>query len=172
METRRIVTGVNEQGRSVLVSDEVVPGVELMPDYFISQIWGSDTTPVAPNDGSTPDVFGDFFAPAGGYRVVISVKPPGDVAPVIDEEVGAGFESKMPGWAKFFEDQDPGMHATDSVDVVIVLSGEEWCELDDGREVHLRAGDIFIQNGTRHRWHNRGTVPCVTAVVLLGAQRG
>jgi hypothetical protein len=28
-----------------------------------------------------------------------------------------------------------------------------------------------VQNGTRHRWANRGTEPAVVAVILLGAHR-
>jgi mannose-6-phosphate isomerase-like protein (cupin superfamily) len=50
-----------------------------------------------------------------------------------------------------------------------VLSGEVVCELDDGAEVTLRAGDTFVQNGTRHRWINRGSVPAVLFVALIGA---
>ena len=62
----------------------------------------------------------------------------------------------------------PGMHTTDTIDFEVILSGEVWLELDDGEEVHLREGDTFVQNGTRHRWFNRGKVPAKIAVVLIG----
>ena len=42
------------------------------------------------------------------------------------------------------------MYPTDSVDYVIVLTGEVWLELDDGQLTQLRAGDTVLQNGTRH----------------------
>jgi hypothetical protein len=41
--------------------------------------------------------------------------------------------------------------------------------LDDGATVVLNPGDTYIQNGTRHRWSNRGEVPAVLAVALIGA---
>ena len=66
---------------------------------------------------------------------------------------------------------NPGMHATDTVDFEYIISGEVWLELDDGVEVHLRAGDTLVQNGTRHAWHNRGTEPCRLLVILVGAHR-
>ena len=52
-----------------------------------------------------------------------------------------------------------------------MLSGEVVLELDNGVERTLRAGDVNIQNGTRHRWRNRGTEPATTAVVRVGALR-
>ena len=63
------------------------------------------------------------------------------------------------------------MHTTDSVDYVLVLDGEAWLELDDGQVSHLRAGDVVVQNGTRHAWRNLGTEPVTLAVVQVGAAR-
>jgi oxalate decarboxylase/phosphoglucose isomerase-like protein (cupin superfamily) len=40
----------------------------------------------------------------------------------------------------------------------------------DGTTVHLKAGDVFVQRGTIHNWINRGTAPCVIAVVLIAAK--
>ena len=61
------------------------------------------------------------------------------------------------------------MHASETVDVGMVKSGEIWLVLDDDVEVQLRTGDYFVQNGTNHRWENRSDVPCVLTVVLIGA---
>ena len=72
--------------------------------------------------------------------------------------------------ARHFEPDDPGMHTTASVDYGVVLSGEATLELDDGATVTLGPGDTYIQNGTRHRWSNSGSVPAVLAVTLLGAE--
>jgi quercetin dioxygenase-like cupin family protein len=69
------------------------------------------------------------------------------------------------------EPAHPGMHTTDTVDFDVVISGEVWLELDDGAEVRLGPGDCVVQNGTRHRWHNRASRPCVIAVALLGMTR-
>lgn len=73
-------------------------------------------------------------------------------------------------WRKYFGDEY-GMHTTDNVDYDIILSGEIWMEVDDGVEVHLKPFDCVIQNGARHAWRNRGSVPCVMAGVMIGAKR-
>jgi mannose-6-phosphate isomerase-like protein (cupin superfamily) len=50
------------------------------------------------------------------------------------------------------------------------MSGEIDMELDDGVEVHLKAGDVMVQRGTIHNWINRGTEACVMAVILIHAK--
>lgn len=57
------------------------------------------------------------------------------------------------------------------MDVDFVLSGEVDVELDDGVEVHLKAGDVLVQNGTRHAWRNQSDQPCVLVVAVTGARR-
>jgi mannose-6-phosphate isomerase-like protein (cupin superfamily) len=60
-------------------------------------------------------------------------------------------------------------HRTDSIDYIVVLSGEIEMELDD-TVVQLKAGDVMVQRGTIHNWVNRGTQPCVLAVILIAAK--
>jgi quercetin dioxygenase-like cupin family protein len=62
-----------------------------------------------------------------------------------------------------------GVHVTPSVDCGVVLSGEVWLKLEDGTEQHLRTGDAFVQNGTRHTWLNHGSEPAVLALFIAGA---
>jgi len=62
----------------------------------------------------------------------------------------------------------PRNHRTDSIDYAVVMSGEIDMELD-GSSVHLKAGDVLVQQGTIHNWVNRGTEPCVIAFVLIAA---
>ena len=83
----------------------------------------------------------------------------------------AELEEKLPGVLAYLEPDDPGMHTTDTIDFEVVLSGELILELDDGVETVLRPGDTVVQNGTRHRWANRGTEPVVMAVFMVGANR-
>jgi quercetin dioxygenase-like cupin family protein len=61
------------------------------------------------------------------------------------------------------------VHRTDSIDYIIVMSGEIDMELEAGEEIHLKAGDVMVQRGTVHNWINRGTEPCVLAVILIHA---
>jgi uncharacterized cupin superfamily protein len=60
------------------------------------------------------------------------------------------------------------MHRTKSVDYAIILSGEIDMLLDDS-EVHLKAGDVLVQQGTNHAWVNRGIETCRIAFVLIDA---
>ena len=60
-------------------------------------------------------------------------------------------------------------HRTDSIDYIVVISGEIDMEMDD-TVVHLTAGDVMVQRGTIHNWVNRGSAPCVLAVILIDAK--
>jgi mannose-6-phosphate isomerase-like protein (cupin superfamily) len=60
----------------------------------------------------------------------------------------------------------PAMHATRTVDYAIVMAGEIDMLLDDS-EIHLKAGDVLVQQGTNHAWVNRGKEPCRIAFVLI-----
>ena len=61
------------------------------------------------------------------------------------------------------------MHATATVDYIIVLKGEIYAILDKGEKL-LKQGDILIQRGTNHSWSVRTRTPCVIAAVLVGAK--
>ena len=76
--------------------------------------------------------------------------------------------------ADHFERSPPaarGMHATDTIDYGVVVRGEMTLELDDGKIIQLRQGDCIVQNGTRHRWRNPGSEPCLMAFVSVGGKR-
>ena len=52
-------------------------------------------------------------------------------------------------------------HRTKSIDYAIVLEGEIDMLLDDS-EVHMKAGDIMVQQGTNHAWVNNTDKPCAS----------
>jgi len=172
---RRVVTGQNEDGKSVFVSDEQVDPITLalLPGYEFHRMWASDAAPVLPNDGRMPAAPA-YFPPPSGYRFGFFTVPPAgvDLPPDLDMTAAlAEMEEQLPGMAAHMEPDNPGMHTTDTIDFEVVLSGEVICELDDGAEVTLKQGDTFVQNGTRHRWRNPGNDPAVLFVALLGADR-
>jgi quercetin dioxygenase-like cupin family protein len=61
------------------------------------------------------------------------------------------------------------MHRTKSIDYAFVLAGEIDMLLDDS-EIHLKAGDILVQQGTNHAWVNNGRDMCRIAFVLIDAK--
>ncbi len=175
MNVRRVVTG-QVNGKSIFVSDTHVEPitVPLMPGAEFHRLWGSDETPKLPTDGKEPSQRA-YFPPANGFRWGFFTLPPaaepGTMADVDIPKALAELEEKLPGMASYMEPDAPGMHTTVTVDFEVVLSGEVVLELDDGAEVTLKAGDTVVQNGTRHAWHNRGDVPVVIAVGIIGAVR-
>jgi mannose-6-phosphate isomerase-like protein (cupin superfamily) len=176
MTVRRVSTGHDVTGKAIFTVDDQVAATTLMlaPAVSYHELWRADSTPTLPNDG-LPTTGPDFFPPVGGYRFfILTLQPEGSTRMADDIDIAAGLremEDKTPGMLAHSEAENPGMHRTDSVDFEIVLTGELVLELDDGAETVLRAGDVNIQNGTRHRWHNRGEQPATMACFLLGATR-
>jgi len=68
----------------------------------------------------------------------------------------------LPGNAAF-------LHRTDTIDYVIVLSGELDMDMDNST-MRVKAGDVLVQRGTNHAWVNRGNVPARIAIVLIDGQ--
>jgi mannose-6-phosphate isomerase-like protein (cupin superfamily) len=168
---RRIVTGHTPDGKATFVSDTELEAVDVGWGFF--KIWGADRALVFPDDGSPPP-YSTYFPPVGGFRFVISTLPPEPAEPLKKkdhDELLEKLEENMPGAVKYMEKDNPGMHTTDTIDFGYIISGEIWLELDDGKEVHLKAGDSVIQNGTRHSWHNRSSEPCLMLFCLIGAHR-
>jgi mannose-6-phosphate isomerase-like protein (cupin superfamily) len=172
---KRVVTG-HADGRSVFVDEGDIEDITLglMPGLVFRMLWDTPEQPTVPNTAPV-DTASEWFPQPGGVRVAQVVFPGasagGGVPPDDLESAAAEFEAKLPGLLGAMEPDDPGMHTSDTVDVGIVMSGELWLELDDGAERHLTAGDVVIQNGTRHRWQNRSSEPCLMTFVLVGAHR-
>ena len=176
MNVRRVVTGHDRSGRSVLAADEEVEPITVAayPGWAFHALWGGDRAPVFPDDGSQPPS-ATYFPGVDGFRFSLSTIPPAGTEPPdgIDPAAAAAeVERAMPGMLAHMEPDDPGMHTTDTIDFEVILSGEVILELDDGAERLLRAGDTVVQNGTRHRWRNPGPDPALMAVFMLGARRG
>ena len=178
MKVRRVTTGHDERSRAIFASDEEVDPVlvKLLPGSAFHVLWGGDEPPTFPDSGtagSEPDQR-TYFPPVGGYRFGLVTFPPAGTQAPPDLDFSAAIaevERQLPGMLAHVEPDNPGMHTTDTIDFEVVLSGEVILELDDGAEKVLGPGDTVVQNGTRHRWGNRGTEPAVVAVFLIGVHR-
>ena len=175
VKVRLVVTGHDAAGRSRLVDDREVEPItsELMPGAAAYRLWGRDERPVFPDDGA-PRRAEAYYPPPDGSRFMINIIPPGELVPVPGVDAAAALaelEVLMPGAMARNEPDAPGMHTTDSIDYVLVVSGEVTLELDDGEQTVLHAGDAVVQNGTRHAWRNHGAGPCTIVGVAVGADR-
>jgi hypothetical protein len=158
---RLLVTGHDENGRAAAVSDGVVEPIVLPSGAALHLLWGRDEAPKFPDAGQASD-YGTYFPPPGGFRFSLFTVPPAGEGPK-----PAPQGAPPPDIARYVK--PGGVHVTPSVDCGVVLSGELWLELEDGAEQHLRMGDAFVQNGTRHTWRNHGTEPAVLALFIAGA---
>jgi hypothetical protein len=167
---RRVVTGHDVQGRSVILVDEVSPHV--MPftgvlNFAVTDFWKSGSTPADNGAGTAADPCGlpiDVAPPVGGSVFRVTQFPPEKdwlpaTAAATREDAQSAPSGKM---------GHPHMHRTQTLDYAIVLSGEIWAVMDEG-ETRLCAGDVFVQRGTRHAWANRSDAPCVVAFVMVDA---
>jgi len=143
LQMRRVITGHDASGKAIVKFDDIVQNAfEGRPGATVYPVWSSVGFPVN-NDGPDDE----------GQRKTGTTLPNGTIFRVLEF---------APGLA-------PRNHRTDSVDYGVILSGEIDMELD-GTNVHLKAGDVFVQRGTIHNWINRGTASCVIAIVLIAAK--
>lgn len=171
--TRRVVTGTDIHGRSAVLSDGQPPrshGSAIQGGLNCALAWATDRQTTYHYRGVDPTPQITSYVPGpGATRLLIAEFPPLDAekANAVDPEIAAiDLQECLPGLAELIEPN--GMHSTKTVDYSIVLSGELWLELEDGSKTRLEAGDIVIQNGVRHAWHNTSSQPAVLAAVLIG----
>jgi mannose-6-phosphate isomerase-like protein (cupin superfamily) len=147
---RRIVTGHDAAGTSVVLSDGPVPVSRQIPEDGVAfhEIWNTSGAPTRITAVESTEPTERELAvppPPRGTRIRINEFAPG----FLDE---AGLQSPV--------------HRTESVDYGIVLEGEITLVLDDS-EVTLGAGDVVVQRGTDHAWANRGTTTAKVVFVLV-----
>ncbi|BAH47111.1 cupin domain-containing protein [Rhodococcus sp. NPDC019627] len=177
---KRVVTGIDSNGKSVAYEAADVEPVELamMPGAQFFAIWGTEGALESPVVSPQP-ANKTFFPGPGGTRFGLLRFPPESAAepdapaPTEEEisEWAAEAETKLPGLVGVFEPDAPGMHQTTTVDYSIVVEGELYLELDDGAEVHLPTGATIVQNGARHAWRNRSDQPATLAYVILDVDK-
>ena len=173
---RRVVTGHDERGASMVALDGAPPRSDAfvhIPGMMSRLIWATDPLPTLPFDSKDPTVsVKSIVPPRSGTRFLVVTFPPDSVfaAPGFDPAAATAENLVIsPGLAESFEAD--GMHATPTIDYGIVLDGEIWLELDDGRAELLHRHDVIVQNGTRHAWRNKSDRSATLAFILIGAGR-
>jgi mannose-6-phosphate isomerase-like protein (cupin superfamily) len=170
MQVRRVVTGHEVDGKAVVLFDGPPARIRERPEGGTKScvLWVTDATPAnirAGQDrgdrtvGIPPPPAGSIFRVVDFYPIDYAKRPIDDMARVVGSN-----HTPPKGWPP----RHPAMHRTRSIDYAIVISGEIDMLLDDS-EVHLKAGDVLVQQGTNHAWVNRGTEPCRIAFVLIDA---
>ena len=177
---RRIVTGINAEGKSVIVEDGPPPVARPTsgrPGAASRRVWVSFDSPAKIDDPDrTPELPGLMPPASGNVMSYVDFPPePKDEAErarlrTAAEQHQSGPPSE-PGLTRAGPGAPhPGMHTTESLDYAIVLSGEIYAVMDEG-ETLMKAGDILIQRGTSHSWDNRSDEVCRMLFVMMGGVR-
>ena len=172
LRTRRVVTGHDADGRSIISFDDHGTNVTHIPSWeglYVTELWVTMEAPVD-NSGAAdralrpmkhdPDAGGTIFR-------LVEIPPESKTtfnAKGIFAELGS---SNRP--SEKDSSRHPTMHKTNSVDYLVVISGEMIMAMEEG-ETLLKAGDCIVQRGTNHAWINRSSSPCLLAAVLVDAK--
>ena len=172
---RRIVTTVDDSGKAVVLFDSDNPHTVKRPDRPTTSrlLWVTGETPA------------DICGPADRAALAmgkIGISPPRRRLGVPHRRVPAArsrgrqadndhLHHQIGGDApkRGLPPSHPFMHRTRTIDYAIVMDGEIDMLLDDS-EIHMKAGDVLIQQGTNHAWVNRGKETCRIAFILIDSQ--
>ena len=144
---RRVVTGFDSDGKSVISMDGPVPdaGIGRSPDREVHWVWRAKDVPSELSDVVDPMLtyIGKRDWPAKeGYLIG-----------VFKWEPGAGYP----------------MHTTPTIDVGFVLSGRLELIVEKGSTI-LGSGDCYILRGTPHSWKVVGDEPAVFVGLMVAAK--
>jgi mannose-6-phosphate isomerase-like protein (cupin superfamily) len=169
-QVRRVVTTIDKDGKAVALFDAAVPLQSFRSpnpagDMWVTQAypadfeWSEDRGKI--KVGLTPPKNGTLF------RIVDFVPTTDkiDQMPIDTMMKVAGDNAPKRGQPP----KHPMMHRTRTVDYAIIMSGEIDMMMDDG-VVHLKAGDVVVQQATNHAWINRSSAPCRVAFILMDSQ--
>jgi hypothetical protein len=170
---RRVVTGHNEAGKSIFLTDGPAPHVYSRgtASTAVSELWETGSAP-ADNSGSTDPTDHPYRLPPPTNGTVFRIieYPPDKIRIAALRQPGTSHDAKNEGYVRDLGNtRHPGFHKTDSIDYAIVLSGEIYALMDEG-ETLLKTGDVLIQRGTSHAWSNRTDAPATIAFVLIDAK--
>ena len=170
-KVRRVVTTLDESGKAVVLFDSESPYAVTRPGKgnISNLLWVTDGSP-APIGGSVDRADRQIGTspPPGGSVFRIMDYPP--VTPEMEKMDATARQKELAHEPeiKGLPPRHPFMHRTRTIDYALILSGEIDMLLDDS-EIHLKAGDVLVQQGTNHAWVNRGTEVCRIAFILIDA---
>jgi hypothetical protein len=169
-QARRVVAGLDADGKSTIVIDEITKTRVATPGFTVCDLWQLDHLPSGVDDDDTLGGEVALDPPASGLVFRQTTFPPDS-----EWDLAAGYAdalAAMDGSDAYREDDGgiAGLHQTDTIDIITVLSGELYAVLEKS-ETLLRPGDTFVQRGTKHTWRNRGDVPATIAALMMPAKR-
>ena len=175
-QARVVVSGLDADGRSTIVSDGDAGTRVAAPGFTVMDVWQFDALPAKVDAPPTLGAEPVLDPPKQGLVVRLASFPPDSEfdAKAYAESLDAfhGGDSHE-GAPEEGTDADPhgGLwHETDTVDVVTIVSGELYAVMETG-ETLLRPGDTFVTRGVKHIWSNRTDEPVLLVATMMAATR-
>jgi mannose-6-phosphate isomerase-like protein (cupin superfamily) len=168
-DIRRVVTGLDERNHAVVLFDSRIPLKEDSPVISSTNFWITDSTPPSLSKQDTANRPIGVSPPDNGtkFRLVeFAPLDPATEAKLPPEMIMKGVNHPP---EKGILVKHPMMHRTRTLDYAVVLSGEIDMMLDD-TSVHLREGDVIVQQATNHGWVNHSSQPCRILFVLMDSK--
>ena len=167
---RRIVTGHNENGKSIVTIDGP-PAISIGEDVCgLFELWNTDGNEVISTDvidRADDEII--LSPPRGGTKFryfQINPLPEGVPEDILQEIAADAFEKVGAAHHRVDTSKHPAMHKTETVDYIILLKGDVTLILDE-EEVDIKPFDVVVQRGTNHAWVNNGTEPALLIAVLI-----
>jgi quercetin dioxygenase-like cupin family protein len=162
---RRVITGHDANGRSVILLNEAPAKLREFAGMGLGDAWLVESVPA--DNGAFKDLAPDWpelSPPSGGIRGAWfwhgkddptrkSLRS-GDRAIIMDDTT-----------------RHPAMHRTNTLDYVVLIKGRMRMLLDEGY-VDLNPGDVVVQRGTNHAWTNLHDEPALLFSVMMDAVPG
>ena len=166
---RRVVTGHDAEGRSIILADGPAPTVMTSAtSSTLTDLWETTQAPASNAGGEDASLRPVRLMPPKNGAVFRIVEFPPDRERSFGNREAAFAAMGAADALDHGNPRHPGFHKTNTVDCVVVLDGEIWAMLALG-ETLLKAGDVLVQRGTNHSWSNRSDRVCRVAVVLIDA---
>jgi quercetin dioxygenase-like cupin family protein len=135
---RLFITGVDDDGKSCVVSNDKVEINSVAPGFAIALPYATTQSPPPARPQGNAELIDQFLEPGHARWMVIDL----------------GSNSETP------------VHHTDTLDLETVLSGSVDLILDDGTH-RLEAGDMVVMTGVDHGW-KAGPEGCRMTAILIG----
>jgi len=170
---RRIVTGHNEEGKSVITIDGP-PARSIGEDVGgLFELWNTDGQDIISSDViDRADEEIILSPPRGGTKFryfQINPIPEGIPENVMQDMAADAFEKIGAGQYRIDTSKHPAMHKTETIDYIILLKGDVTLILDE-EEIDIKPFDVVVQRGTNHAWVNNGTEPALLIAVLIDSK--
>ena len=168
-DIRRVVTALDGSDKAIALFDG---RVTLEPGATPSaKLWVTEAAPAplsfTDDSGAKPTA----LPPDTGSALLVVEFPPLD--PAVEARMDPNLMMKVIGDrapARGLPVRHPLMHRTRTVDYAVVLSGEIDMMLDD-TVIHIKSGDVVVQQATNHAWINRSAQPCRILFVLVDSKQ-